>query len=274
MTAVADQRRVPHTARDLHITAVGGPTAVLEFAGLRIVTDPTFDAPRDYPITPERVLTKTEPSAFGADRVGTVDAVLLSHDHHVDNLDESGRAFIADVPVVFSTGAAAGRIGGVVRELPLWEHAELVRPDGGVLRVTRVPALHGPEGTEHLVGEVAGFVLSGEGLPTVYVSGDNASLDLVREIADRFERIDIALLFAGAAKTPLIPEGHLTLTSAQTAEAAEILGAAHVVPLHFNSWAHFTEGIDDLRDAFAAAGLTDRVTLLAPGEATTVRVAE
>jgi CspA family cold shock protein len=43
-----------------------------------------------------------------------------------------------------------------------------------------VPALHGPEGSEHLVGEVTGFVLAGPGLPTVYVSGDNASLDFRR----------------------------------------------------------------------------------------------
>ncbi|GAA4096207.1 hypothetical protein [Nonomuraea soli] len=42
---------------------------------------------------------------------------------------------------------------------------------------------HGPDGTEHLVGEVTGFVLSGEGLPVVDVSGDNASLEVVKRIA-------------------------------------------------------------------------------------------
>jgi L-ascorbate metabolism protein UlaG (beta-lactamase superfamily) len=139
-----------------------------------------------------------------------------------------------------------------------------------MLRVTRVPALHGPEGSEPIVGEVAGFVLSGDGIPTVYVSGDNASLNLVTQIAERFA-IDVAILFAGAAKTALV-DGYLTLTSAQTAEAAQILGASHVVPLHFDSWRHFTEGADELANAFADAGLTDRLTLLQPGQRTVVAV--
>lgn len=58
-------------------------------------------------------------------------------------------------------------------------------------------------------GQVVGFVLTGEGLPTVYVSGDNASLDAVREIAERFAPIDTALLFAGAPRFPMVFDGNL-----------------------------------------------------------------
>jgi L-ascorbate metabolism protein UlaG (beta-lactamase superfamily) len=47
----------------------------------------------------------------------------------------------------------------------------------------------------------------------------------------------------------------LTLDSAQAAEAAEILGARRVVPVHCDSWAHFTEGRDALDEAFRKAGL-------------------
>ena len=35
----------------------------------------------------------------------------------------------------------------------------------------------------------------------MYVSGDNASIGLVEEIADRFAPIDVAVLFAGGART-------------------------------------------------------------------------
>ncbi|MFI6740551.1 hypothetical protein ACIBI9_47175 [Nonomuraea sp. NPDC050451] len=48
----------------------------------------------------------------------------------------------------------------------------------------------------------------------------------------RFGRVDVAVLFAGGARTPLV-DGYLTLTSEQAAEAAEILDATYVVPLHF-----------------------------------------
>jgi hypothetical protein len=71
------------------------------------------------------------------------------------------------------------------------------------LRITGVPAQHGLAGTEHLTGEVRGFVLSGDGLPTVYIGGDNASLGVVREVADHAGPIDVAVLFAGRARSPL-----------------------------------------------------------------------
>ncbi len=254
---------------EVTIGYVGGPTAVIEIGGVRLLTDPTFDGPGEYPIG-SRVLTKSAGPAVGADEIGPVDAVLLSHDQHPDNLDTSGRAYLAAAPLVLSTPAARERLGGTVRALADGEHVELPRPDGGVLRVTGVPAQHGPDGSEHLVGEVTGFVLTGDGLPAVYVSGDNASLDVVRAVADRFGPVDLAVLFAGGASTPLIPGAYLTLTSELAAEAARILGARHVVPLHFEHWGHFTQGPQTLLDAFAQAGAADSLHLLKPGERVTV----
>ncbi|NEB79691.1 MBL fold metallo-hydrolase [Streptomyces sp. SID14478] len=250
------------------IRYVGGPTSVVEIGGLRLVTDPTFDAPGEYPIG-SRALVKTAGPAVTAEEIGAVDAVLLSHDQHPDNLDTAGRAWLSDTPLVLTTAAARERLGDVVTALPNWAHVDLDRPGGGTLRVTGVPALHGPEGSEPVVGEVTGFVLTGEDLPTVYVSGDNASLDRVREVAGRFPEIDVALLFAGAARTPLVPDAALTLTSAEAAEAARILGARHVVPLHFEHWGHFTQDGPSLTAAFTRAGLDGRLHLLKPGATAT-----
>jgi L-ascorbate metabolism protein UlaG (beta-lactamase superfamily) len=243
----------------LGITFSGGPTALLELGGVRLLTDPTFDPPGDHSIG-ERVLVKTEDSVLTEEALGAVDAVLLSHDQHPDNLDDRGRAYLATVPLTLITPSGATRLGGTARGLAPWDSTRV-----GPLTVTAVPALHGPEGASRLTGDVTGFVLTGDGLPTVYVSGDNASVDLVREIAARF-RVDIAVLFAGAARTALFDGAPLTLTSADAVEAAKVLDAAQVVPLHFRGWQHFSEGPDTLREAFAAAGLTDRLVLLEPGE--------
>ena len=65
-----------------------------------------------------------------------------------------------------------------------------------------VPAVHGPadghrDASGHINCEVTGFVLSGPGLPTVYLSGNNASMSAVKDVADRVGEIDIAVLFAG-----------------------------------------------------------------------------
>ncbi|MFF2045410.1 MBL fold metallo-hydrolase [Kitasatospora sp. NPDC058170] len=252
-------------SEQLPVRVLGGPTAFFEYGGLRFLTDPTFDAPGDYPAPGRPTLAKTAPSAGSPADLGRIDVVLLSHDEHPDNLDRSGRALLSEVPLTLTTPGGAQRLGGTARGLADWEAVELDRPGGGTVTVTGVPAVHGPgtrEEVEPIAGQVVGFVLTGDGLPTVYVSGDNASLDLVRQIAERFGPVDTAVLFAGAPRFPVLFGGALiVLDSAQAAEAAGILGARRVVPVHYNSWAHFTEGRDELVAAFTAAGLADRLDL-------------
>src|SRR5947209_20468671 len=121
------------------------------------------------------------------------------------------------------------------------------------------------------MGPVIGFVLAADDLPSLYVSGDNASTRVVREIVERLGQIDLAILFAGAASLPQRFDGApLTLTSDGAVEATRILHARAVVPVHFDGWAHFTQGADQLRSAFAAAGLSDALVLAEPGERVTV----
>ncbi|WP_331766258.1 MBL fold metallo-hydrolase [Embleya sp. NBC_00896] len=252
------------TSEQIPVRVFGGPTALFEYGGLRFLTDPTFDAPGDYEVPGGR-LTKTAPSSGTPADLGRVDVVLLSHDEHPDNLDNSGRALLADVPLTLTTPGGGQRLGGRAKGLADWEAIELDRPGGGTITVTGVPAIHGPgarEEVEPITGQVVGFVLTGEGLPTVYVSGDNASLDLVKEIAEHFGPVDTAILFAGAPRFAVLFDGALiVLDGAQAAEAVKILGARRVVPVHYDSWAHFTEGRDELVAAFTNAGLADRLDL-------------
>jgi L-ascorbate metabolism protein UlaG (beta-lactamase superfamily) len=250
------------TSEKITVRVYGGPTTVIEYGGLRFVTDPTFDPPGDYPmpLPGDHKLVKTEPSSVTAAGLGRVDAVLLSHDTHDDNLDNAGRAFLPEVPVVLTTESGAGRLGGNARGLAFWETAEIERPDGTTVTVTGVPARHGPIGCEPVTGDVVGFVLTSDDLPSVYVSGDNAALEHVKEIAEKFAPVDTAVLFLGGARMAFAFDGALlTLDSAQGAEAARILGARRVVPAHFDSWAHFKEGRNEIEAAFAEAGLADRL---------------
>lgn len=253
------------TVEQFPVRVFGGPTALFEYGGLRFLTDPTFDAPGNYEREGRRVLTKTAAASGHPEDLGPIDVVLLSHDEHPDNLDNAGRALLADVPLTLTTPGGGRRLGSGAKGLADWEAIDLDRPGGGTITVTGVPAIHGPgkrEEVEPVTGQVVGFVLTGEGLPTVYVSGDNASLEAVREIAERFGPVDTAILFAGAPRFPVLFDGaQLVLDSAQAAEAAKLLGARRVVPVHYNSWSHFTEGRDDLVAAFATAGLANHLDL-------------
>jgi L-ascorbate metabolism protein UlaG (beta-lactamase superfamily) len=242
----------------LDVLLVGGPTAVLELAGLRLLTDPTFDAPGEH----AGGLVKLTGPAIDADAVGEIDAVLLSHDHHADNLDDAGRAVLERAGRTLTTVAGAERLGGNAVGMEPWTQVEL-----GRLTVTAVPALHGPPGSEPITGPVIGFVLAGAGAPPTYVSGDNASVDVVREIAERLRPIDVAVLFAGGVSLPHRFDGdYLTLSADRAVQAAQALDARTVIPLHFEGWAHFTQGADELRAAFAEAGIADRLVVPERGE--------
>jgi L-ascorbate metabolism protein UlaG (beta-lactamase superfamily) len=145
-----------------------------------------------------------------------------------------------------------------------WEEFQL-----GSTTVTALPAQHGPDGCEPLTGPVIGFLLTTPGAASVYVSGDNASLNVVRTIAARGPAVDVAVLFAGAARTPLL-DGFLTLTSEQAAQAAVILGRPRVLAAHTDGWEHFTENGAQFAAAFARAGIADLLLPAEPGTASTV----
>lgn len=252
--------------RDGAISVLGGPTTVVDIAGRRIVMDPTFDPPGEH-----AYLTKLTGPAVSAEALGPVDAVLVSHDQHPDNFDDAGRRMALAAPLVLTHPGAAGRLGPPAVGLAPWQSHELAGGPGSLM-VQAVPAVHGPADGQrdaggHINCEVTGFVLSGPGLPTVYLSGDNASLAVVKDIADRVGRIDIAVLFAGAASVPSRERGRpLTLTSARAAAAAEVLGARAVIPAHVDGWAHFREGVDEFVTAFDRAGLGNVLRVAPHGE--------
>ena len=77
------------------LTHIGGPTVLIEVGGWRLLTDPTFDPPGgSYRFGWGTGSLKLTGPAIAAPDLGPIDAVLLSHDHHDDNLDGAGRALL------------------------------------------------------------------------------------------------------------------------------------------------------------------------------------
>ncbi|WP_426311086.1 hypothetical protein [Cellulosimicrobium sp. E-16] len=102
-------RTTPDGSR-LTLLHVGGPALLLRLGGLTIVSDPGFDAPRDYPRPGGGTSTRLRGPAVGPDALGQLDVALVSHDQHVDNLDLSGRALLPGVAHVLTTPAGAARL--------------------------------------------------------------------------------------------------------------------------------------------------------------------
>jgi L-ascorbate metabolism protein UlaG (beta-lactamase superfamily) len=248
-----DDEPVTPERRPFDVAVIDGPTTVIDIGGIRIVTDPTFGPPGDY-----GYLRKLTGPAVSAEALGQTDVVLFSHDQHLDNLDEAGRSFALSRPLILTPPTAARRLGAPARPLTAWE---TWKDNGGELTVTAVPARHGPaDGELNEEGfvncEVIGFVLSAPGAPRTYVSGDNASVGVVREIRERVGPVDVAVLHAGAASVPAKFDGRpLSLNADRATAAAEVLGAQHVVVAHQDGWGHFREGPERTRAAFESAGI-------------------
>lgn len=262
------------TSLALTATYVGGPTVILDVAGLRFVTDPTFDDGGTNYETPVYVLHKSASPAVDKNVLGLIDAVLLSHDHHFDNLDRSGRALLAHARRVFVPLAGAERLGGGATGLSAWERVELDASGDARVRITATPARHGPLNGDR--GPVIGFLLSdarsaSERAPSIYISGDTVWYEGVEEVARRAD-VRVAFLFMGAARVREVGPAHLTMTAEEGVLAARTMPDAAIVPLHYEGWGHLSEGRGEIERAFAAAGLADRLTWLAPGEATKIAV--
>jgi L-ascorbate metabolism protein UlaG (beta-lactamase superfamily) len=234
------------------LTYVGGPTALLEWQGIRLLTDPTFDPAGTQYELPTYTLRKTQSPAVSADQLGRVDAVLLSHDHHFDNLDHAGRRLLDHAGRVLTTRDGAERLGNADGLEP-WEHLDL-----GPLRVTATPARHGPAGGDR--GPVIGFVLACRHKPDeiVYFSGDTVSFEGVADVARRYA-VRIAILNTGAARVAAAGPAAITFTAVEAVEVARAMPQATIVPLHFEGWEHFTESRAEIDQAFGDAELSDRL---------------
>lgn len=254
---------------ELKFTYIGGPTALLELGGLRLLTDPTFDpAGEEYP-TGVYTLRKTAGPALGPESLGRTDAVLLSHDHHFDNLDRAGRVLLKSVETVLTTQAGAERLGGHAIGLAPWQSVDLPTRDGRVLRVTGTPARHGPVGGDR--GPVTGFVLALTESPksAIYISGDTVWYEGVAEVSQRFS-VQVAVLFMGAARVLEVGTAHLTFTAAEAVEAARAFADATIIPLHYEGWAHFSESRKQIEDVIISAGLERRLQWMELGCATAI----
>jgi L-ascorbate metabolism protein UlaG (beta-lactamase superfamily) len=231
----------------VRITHVGGPTALIEIGGLRLLTDPTFDAPgRRYSFGWGSFSRKVAGPSVPAAELGRIDAVLLSHDHHADNLDSSGRALLPSAGTVITTAPGARRLGGGARGLRPWETTRL-----GSIEIVATPCRHGPRLLKPVFGEVIGFALRWDD-GTLWISGDTVMYDGVRSVAERLT-VDTAIVHLGRVQFGVTGPLRYTLSAREAIELCRLIRPRTVIPIHYEGWSHFREGRAAIEREFAAA---------------------
>jgi L-ascorbate metabolism protein UlaG (beta-lactamase superfamily) len=216
----------------------------------------------------------TGPAIAAAD-LGNIDAVLLSHDHHADNLDPAGRALLPSAGTVVTTEAGARRLGlPGVRGLAPWATTRLEADGKPTIEITATPCRHGPPGSQPIVGDVIGFSLRWEGQQhgELWFSGDTVLYPGVREVATRLD-IGTAVVHLGGVRFPVSGPLRYTMTATDAADLCGELKPQTILPIHYEGWKHFREGRSDAENGFnaAPAAVHEHVRWLALGKATEIQ---
>jgi L-ascorbate metabolism protein UlaG (beta-lactamase superfamily) len=240
---------------DVQITHVGGPTVLIEVGGWRLLTDPTFDAPgRRYFFGLGTMSRKLAGPAVAAADIGSLDAVLLSHDQHDDNLDPAGRELLPSATTVITTEAGARRLGGNAQGLAPWATTTLQHEGRMPIEITATPCRHGPPLSNPLVGDVIGFALGWEGQEhgLLWISGDTVLYQGVRDVGERLD-VGTAIVHLGGVRFPVSGPLRYTMTAADAVELCGPMQPQTVVPIHYEGWKHFRQGRDAAEQTFARA---------------------
>ena len=254
---------------------------LLEIGSIRILTDPVFDAgEKHYTLGPAAHATRYIGPAIDPATIPPLNAVLLSHAHHLDNLDSSGEAFLQQASCVITGRHDSQRAGAKATRLSVWESTTITGADGFCIKITATPACHGPWWLPQSY-HVVGFVLEwpGQEHGTLYISGDTVFFHGMHRIGRNFN-IGTALLHLGAVHFwPPWPSClRFSMTGAQGAKCVRALRLGKtkpiqtVIPIHYEQsvWSHFRESRESYENAFADAGLSSRLRWLRPGERTII----
>ncbi|MDG6103787.1 MBL fold metallo-hydrolase [Dactylosporangium aurantiacum] len=222
-------------------TFIGNATVLLRLGAFTLLTDPNFlhrgqRAYLGYGMWSRR---RTEP-ALSVEQLPPLDGVILSH-LHGDHFDRVARRGLPrDLPFVTTRPAQ--------RSLHRWRFTEAVGLDtwqdvtwrraGDTVRVTAVPAQHGPAIVHRALPETMGTVVdwerAGQRRLRLYITGDTLFRpEVLREIPERFGDIDVALVHLGGTR---ILGVLLTMDGRDGVALSRLIRPRGIVPIHYEDY--------------------------------------
>jgi L-ascorbate metabolism protein UlaG (beta-lactamase superfamily) len=255
----------------------GGPTALIERDGVRLLTDPML-GPRSssalvLPKHPSTGVANAPVARYTdppADPLGRLDLVILSH-NHADHFDQSAKDSLPkDVLFILPPSAVAAVQGyGFTRLRPLdWNQETVVELGAARLRITAVPAHHSHDpAIDVSVGKGNGYIITWE-VPTPYVvywTGDAILSDDMRQVAASHVGVDLWLPHLGAVGVDGA-SGLRTMDAEEAVTAMTLLRPRHVIPIHHTTFGHYREPVAAFVQRAASRGLREFVVLADEGE--------
>jgi L-ascorbate metabolism protein UlaG (beta-lactamase superfamily) len=255
------------------ITHIDTACVLLNINGFKILTDPTLNKKDgifpQYVSSPLAFSKKYCNPALSNEEIGKVDLVLLSHDHHSDNLDKNGRVFIKTVNTVLSTKDAVKRLkNGNTIGLDNWEEYAVKTDKVPQLKITAIPAQHtNIKRLDKVMGKVIGFAIEWEGQNNgcLYISGDTVLFEGIHELKRR-KKVDIAILHLGAGAFPYLKKNlRVTMNGEEAIETTKLLNPNSVIPIHYEGWWHFKQSVKSLKNEIEKSVEKDKFLWLTSG---------
>ena len=205
-----------------------------------------------------------------ADALGDIDAVLVSHHHHGDNLDPTARGLLPGWGTTVTTVKGAQHLGGGAVGLLPWGTTTLEAPDKPAVTITATPCRHGPPGMDPITGPVIGFSLTWDGQQNgaLWVTGDTVLYPGLREVPQRIGIGSIVLHLGAVRFAYLTGPFRYTHGRARVGRAARAGRSCGRGAVHYEGWSHFKQGREAAEPVLATSPFADRVHWLDPGETT------
>lgn len=292
----------PDASTNASLFFVGTATTILEWEGLRILTDPNFLHAGDHVhLGPGVSATRKTNPAIDLEELPHIDAILLSHYHedHFDKLveDKLSRSIpIITTPHAHSCLTSKGADSFTnVHALDFWASLTIdIKPRSATgsptpsLKITGMPGKHIPPGPLSIANDLLsavpptnGWMLElGYSTSTsssasastftsgyrVYITGDTLMVDELREIPTRYTdlAIDLMLIHLGGTTIPgpRLPLLMVTMDAAQGVELMHLIDPHVTIPIHYDDYDVFLSPLEDFKRAVEKAGLGAKVVYL------------
>lgn len=249
-------------------------TAIIHYAGKKILIDPMLSAKGSFPGFPltinRHLRNPLVELPVPVSEVIDVDAIIVTHTHE-DHWDVAARALIPRDMLIFVQNIEDKNelaSDGFINLQIIDNDTEY---DG--IRLIPTHCQHGSDeafrnaAAAELLGEATGVILQSKHEKTVYIVGDTIWINDVEQVMQKYQP-DIVILNTGYAQVENL--GAIIMGKEDVLRTHNVLPNAHIIATHMEAVNHFGQTRKEIHEFVAHNNIADQVSIPEDGEVVTI----